>query len=169
MVVSLSASGKTARGFAWQVITKRAQGSGPLSFSQVTHVPDTVGGVVSRPAHIPSGVFKYSQLDSAVDVAAGVKPQKLVIVDFGARQNALKKFMGLVNEKPELKGAQTVILQFEANKRFKSSFPIFTSQGKKKKKKANCSEGILDRRSPRNPPGHAAVWQNLVQHCRHPG
>lgn len=135
MVVSLSASGKTARGFAWQVLTKRAQGSGPLSFSQVTHVPDTVGGVVSRPAHIPSGVFKYSQLDSAVDVAAGVKPQKLVIVDFGARQNALKKFMGLVNEKPELKGAQTVILQFEANKRFKSSFPIFTSQGKKKKKK----------------------------------
>lgn len=111
VVVSLSASGKTARGFAWQVLTKRAQGIGPLAFLQVTQVPDTIGDVASRHAHIPSEVFKYSQLDSAVDLAAGVKPQKLVIVDFGARRNALKKFIGLVNEKTELKGAQTVILQ----------------------------------------------------------
>lgn len=111
VVVSLSASGKTARGFAWQVLTKRAQGSGPLAFLQVTQAPDTIGDVASRHARIPLGAFGYSQLDAAVDRAAGFKPQKLVIVDFGGRDNALKRLMGCVNEKPELKEAQTVILQ----------------------------------------------------------
>ena len=110
VLVSLSASGKTARGFAWQVLAKRAQGSGPLAFLQVTQAADAIGDVASRHASIPSGVFSYSRVDGAVDMAAGLKPQNLVIVDFGARDNALKKFMRLLDEKPELKKVRNVIV-----------------------------------------------------------
>lgn len=110
VLVSLSASGKTARGFAWQVLTKRAQGSGPLAFLQVTNAPDAIGDVASTHARVPSEVFKYSQLDGAVHRSAELKPQKLVIVDFGARDQALKRFMGLLHENPELKTTQTAIV-----------------------------------------------------------
>ena len=110
VLVSLSASGKTARGFAWQVLAKRARGSGPLAFLQVTQAADAIGDVASRQAQVPSGVFNYSQLDGAVDMAAEHKPQKLAIVDFGARDNTSRKLMGLLDEKPELKGVQTVIV-----------------------------------------------------------
>lgn len=125
VVVSLSASGKTARGFAWQVLAKRAEGSGPLAFLQVTQAPDTIANVASRHARIPSEAFRYSQLDAAVNRAAGFKPQKLVIVDFGGRDNALKSFMGYANEKPELKEAQTVILQVGGEQKV-HLFAIFT-------------------------------------------
>ena len=123
MVVSLCASGKTARGFAWQVLAKRAQGSGPLAFLQVTKAPDAIGDVAFRHASVPSRVFSYSQLDGVLDMAAGLKPQKLVIVDFGARDNALRKFMGLLDEKPGLKGVQTVIVQVGGEQKVQSVFP----------------------------------------------
>lgn len=123
VLVSLSASGKTARGFAWQVLAKRAQGSGPLAFLQVTQAPDAIGDVAFRHASVPSRVFSYSQLDGVVDMAAGLKPQKLVIVDFGARDNALRKFMGLLDEKPGLKGVQTVIVQVGGEQKVQSVSP----------------------------------------------
>lgn len=111
VLISLSASGKTARGFAWQILTKRKQGIGPLAFLQVTQAPDAIGEVASRHAYVPSESFSYSQLDSAMDRAAGFKPKKLVVVDFGGRDNAMRKLMGYVDEKPELKEVETVILQ----------------------------------------------------------
>ena len=81
-----------------------------MAFLQVTQAADAIGDVASRHASIPSGVFSYSRVDGAVDMAAGLKPQNLVIVDFGARDNALKKFMRLLDEKPELKKVRNVIV-----------------------------------------------------------
>lgn len=81
VLVSLSASGKTARGFAWQVLTKRAHGSGPLAFLQVTQAPDAIRDVAARHAQVPFGAFDYSQLDGAVDLTAEFKPQKIMLVD----------------------------------------------------------------------------------------
>lgn len=110
VLVSFSASGKTARGFAWQVFTKRAGGSNPLAFLQVTQAPDTIRDVASRQARISFGVFDYTQLEKTVDVAAEHKPQRIVVVDFGARGNATRRFLDALNENPELKGIETTIV-----------------------------------------------------------
>lgn len=164
VMVSLSASGKTARGFAWQVLTQRAQGSGPLAFLQVTQAPDTIGAVASRHARVPSEAFSYSQLDTAVDRAAGFKPRKLIIVDFGGRDNALRKFMGYVNEKPELKEAESVILQIGGEQKV----PLITLFIPQEDNNANFDTGILDGRSPGHSQRHATVQQGPLQRCKHP-
>ncbi|KAI9926176.1 hypothetical protein ASPWEDRAFT_174900 [Aspergillus wentii DTO 134E9] len=113
VLVNLSASGKTARGFAWQVLNKRSRGDGPLGFLQITQAPETIGEVAKRSAQnsgTPTKASGYSDIAGGVEWAAGLKPKKLVIIDFGARDNAVKKLVESVNESPELKEVKTVII-----------------------------------------------------------
>lgn len=161
VLVSLSASSKTARGFAWQILTKRAHGSGPLAFLQVTQAPDAIRDVAARHAQVPFGAFDYSQLDGAVDLTAEFKPQKIILVDFGARDNAVKNLMGFLSAKPELEGLETVIVHVGGEQKVQP-FPYSIIH------ETDARKGVLSWRKPGYAQRTATIRQNPMQHRRHP-
>lgn len=125
VLVSLSASGKAARGFAWQVLSKRTQGSGPLAFLQVTQAPDAIRDVASRHARVPFGVFNYNQIGKVVNWVAEFKPRKVVFVDFGARYNAMRGFISVLSEKAELKEVETAIVHVGGEQKVPNFFHFY--------------------------------------------
>lgn len=110
VLVSLSASSKTARGFAWQVLNKRAPDTGPLAFLQVTQARDMIQDIASPHAHISSEVFDYSQMKSAAKLMSGFNLRKVIIVDFGGRDGALEKFVRIIQKKAKLQGVKPVVI-----------------------------------------------------------
>lgn len=127
VLISLSASGKTARGFAWQVLNKRSPTSGPKAFLQVTQAAEAIKQVALEQAKISVEVFEYSQLDSLVNVAATFNPKKVVIVDFGARDNASSKLMECIVQHPGLKDTVTTIVHVGGEQKVCPSPTIITT------------------------------------------
>ncbi|ODM19707.1 hypothetical protein SI65_04693 [Aspergillus cristatus] len=76
----------------------------------VTQARDVIQDIASPHAHISSEVFDYSQMDSAVELMSGFNLRKVVIVDFGGRDGALDKFVGLMQKKEKLQGVVPVVI-----------------------------------------------------------
>lgn len=88
VVISLSASGKTARAFNHTVASQRAKGSGPLGFLAITGQRNQS---LAPKATFPTNVVTYeeSTADSTMEWIKARNPSKVVITDFGARGDAL--------------------------------------------------------------------------------
>lgn len=103
VVISLSASGKTARAFNHAVVSHRKEGSGPLGFLAITGK--------DNPALVPKTTFPTKLVtygDSTTEKTMGwIKarsPSKVVIVDFGARGDALPQLgQALKTSLPDIK------------------------------------------------------------------
>lgn len=94
IVVSLSASTKTGRGFAWQLRRNRnVQSKGPLGFVQATSFPATLQDAEESKA-LPTRTISYETLmeSDTIKWIASFDPKRIVIVDFGAAINVVERF-----------------------------------------------------------------------------
>ena len=116
VVVNLAASTKTARSFTYNLLCRPA-GSGPLGVLQITSSPEALERAAERQIakrQLVAGPVKalaYSDVDQAVPWLVGLKPSKLVIIDYGARDNVLLRLRELVQTHEALQNCKVVIIQ----------------------------------------------------------
>lgn len=87
VVISLSGSGRTARSFTDNVFHERQAGTRPLAFLAIT---SNANANVFRNPPIPTQIVPYKDMTSDGTFAwiSKHKPSKIVVVDFGGRDNA---------------------------------------------------------------------------------
>ncbi|GME34108.1 hypothetical protein GTA08_BOTSDO08738 [Neofusicoccum parvum] len=102
VVVSLSASSKTGRGFAWNLLRNRDEG--PLALLQATSAPGVLKSYGEGAVKVPSKAVGYGELATPGTVAwvAGFKPEKVVVLDFGAAGDVLEGFLEAVGAAGEV-------------------------------------------------------------------
>ncbi|KAL4977666.1 hypothetical protein BDW66DRAFT_158755 [Aspergillus desertorum] len=109
-VVVLGASTKVARSFSW-CLFDRPRESGPLGVVQVTSSPGALQEVAERRGWgAVSKALAYTEIDQATEWIEGLQPSRVVIVDCGARDNALGQICQNIQESA-LRSCKTVILQ----------------------------------------------------------
>lgn len=93
VVISLSASGKTARAFNDAVLNSRTASTGPQAFVAITSNPETFSLPTSATNTIENQTFSYAQALSpslpSYLLSLFSPPSKILIADFGARSNSL--------------------------------------------------------------------------------
>jgi Protein of unknown function (DUF2855) len=96
IVVSLSASTKTGRGFSWQLRRNRnVQSKGPLGFIQATSSLSALSNHDDDlEVVLPTRTVSYETLveSETAESIAGLNPKRIVIVDFGAASKVVELF-----------------------------------------------------------------------------
>ena len=111
VIVSLSASSKTARSFAYHLSQRPAAGR-PLGLVQVTSSPSPISKAAeSLRSSFPMKTVAYNDLHGSLDWIAGLKASKIVIADFGARANSLGQLLELIRNHAALRSLKVVIIQ----------------------------------------------------------
>jgi hypothetical protein len=107
VVIALSASGKTARGFLFELATHRAPGDNPLGLLSITSAKNN--DFVPK-ASFPTKTVSYQQANDGetMDWIAERNPSKIVIVDFGGRGDSLHTLLEAL--KVKLNQAQAVVI-----------------------------------------------------------
>ncbi|OQN99723.1 hypothetical protein B0A48_14493 [Cryoendolithus antarcticus] len=107
VVISLSASGKTARAFIDTLFHSRESGTGPLGFLAVTSKPDAEWLTSDA---LPSRAVAYADATSneTTEWIRDLHPSRIVIVDFGGRAGSLDSLMSSL--KSSLPGASLKII-----------------------------------------------------------
>ena len=92
VVISLSASGKTARGFTDGLINNRSTGTGPLGLLAITSIPSS--DFLSK-ASFPTKALSYDAMieSDTLGWLAAQKPRKIVVTDFGGRGDSLLRLL----------------------------------------------------------------------------
>ena len=92
VVVSLSASGKTARGFTNALINRRSPGKGPLGLLGITSIKNS--NFIPK-ASFPTKTVLYEKLadNETMDWIANTRPNKIVVADFGGRGDSLTRLL----------------------------------------------------------------------------
>lgn len=110
VVVSLSASGKTARSFNDACLNNRKPGTGPLGFVAVTGRAD--GSLLAAEGSIPTMTVSYGQATSSdtLDFIVSKSPNKVVIVDFGGRGDSLSSLISVIKDHTTLSSAKLLII-----------------------------------------------------------
>ncbi|KAG2005193.1 hypothetical protein GB937_008889 [Aspergillus fischeri] len=110
VVVVLGASTKTARSLSW-CLFDRPRASGPLGLVQVTSSPGVLQQVAGRKGWGDiSKAVAYTEIDQATGWIESLQPSKVVIIDCGARENALIQICQNLQESA-LRSCKSVILQ----------------------------------------------------------
>ncbi|KAL4916429.1 hypothetical protein BDW62DRAFT_211990 [Aspergillus aurantiobrunneus] len=108
--VSLAASTKTARAAAYNFFC-RPRGSGPLGFLQVTSSPGAILEAAEKfIPEFPVKALAYGDVDRAGEWISAMRPQRIVIADFGARDGGLDGIIRGIEGTTELQGVQVMVL-----------------------------------------------------------
>ena len=98
IVVSLSASSKTARAFTYH-LSQRPKAGRPLGLLQVTSSPNPISKAAENlQVPFPTKTVAYDDVHEPLDWMAGLKASKIVIADFGARANTLSQLLDSINK-----------------------------------------------------------------------
>ncbi|KAL4871790.1 hypothetical protein BDV12DRAFT_11950 [Aspergillus spectabilis] len=90
-MISLFASNKTARSFAYHAFRRNPAEEGPVFFLQVSQTPELLEAVPGKlGAEVPTEAVKYDQVGEAAELIAGMKPESIVLVGFGAWAGRLR-------------------------------------------------------------------------------
>jgi hypothetical protein len=121
VIVSLSASSKTARSCAWH-LAQRPKNSGPLGLLQISSSPN-IGSEDRSP--IKTRTIAYNDISSAetLEWVSGLKPSRIVILDFGGRGNSLDDVLASINSDAVLKSLKVTILQIGSEQKVPSYLP----------------------------------------------
>jgi Protein of unknown function (DUF2855) len=131
IVVSLSASTKTGRGFAWQLRRNRnIQDKSPLGFLQATSSPTSLKHN-SDSDTLPSSTVSYDALTDSNTISwiAKLEPKRIVIVDFGAASGVIDGFMSAI----------------ESSSLPRQTTPVFTLIGVGAEARVLSSAGVQER------------------------
>ncbi|KAJ5520930.1 hypothetical protein N7463_001383 [Penicillium fimorum] len=112
IVVNLAASTNTARVFSYY-LSRKPDGSAPLGLLQVTSGVSRIAESGRNLASVPSKAVGYVDIKSEENAEwlASRKAEKIVIVDFGGRPNALEDTLSLIKNHAELQSCKVVIVQ----------------------------------------------------------
>lgn len=127
VLVSLSASSKTGRGFAYHVL-RREEKAGPRGFLQISQSPGLVDIAEKVESVIPNKAARYDELAQCVEWMAGLKPSRIVIVDFGARAGSLDELVSMLEKNPILSSLKRTIVQVGSEQKVSSTFPALTQR-----------------------------------------
>ena len=98
IAISLSASGKTARGFTDGLINNRSTNTGPLGLFAITSI--TRKDFIPKPSFSTKSVTYASVTDSdTLDWIAQLNPKKIVVADFGGRGDSLPKLLEALHDR----------------------------------------------------------------------
>ncbi|KAH8703141.1 hypothetical protein BGW36DRAFT_368879 [Talaromyces proteolyticus] len=134
-LISLSASGKTARSFAYHVF-KRPEGSGPVKFLQVTQTPSLIDSIGNKlGSAVPSDTIAYDNLPKTLDGANTLPgwlpqdtPKKVIIMDFGGRDSSLQHLLEVLGKYYPDAGPKIVILQIGSQQKIYTSEELQTTR-----------------------------------------
>ena len=112
VVVSLSASGKTARGFTDGLINHRSQNRAPLGFLAIA---SRFNKDLTSKAPFPTSAVTYETMTNAETLSwiERQKPSKLVIVDFGGRGDSLHRLLETFDKR--FSGVEVVVIGVGGN------------------------------------------------------
>jgi Protein of unknown function (DUF2855) len=111
VVISLSASSKTARSFAYHLL-RRPTSAGPLGLLQVTSSPSSISNAsIELQSSYPAKAIAYSEISNSIEWVANLNTSKIVIIDFGARDNALDELLDSINIHSGLRTNELSIIQ----------------------------------------------------------
>ena len=121
ILVSLSASSKTARSFAYH-LSHRPTSAGPLGLLQITSSPRPISEATEKlqPPY-PTRTIAYSEISESLDWLVGLKASKIVIVDFGARANSLDQLLELIKNHSVLQSSNVAIIQVGSQQKVSST------------------------------------------------
>lgn len=112
VMISLSASSKTARSFAYHVFRRNTAEEGPVGFLQVSQTPELLESVAGKlGAKISTKAVRYDQVGESVEWIVGLRPERIVLVDFGARGGTLPHLVESIMGHSALKEVKTTIIQ----------------------------------------------------------
>ncbi|KAK2743658.1 hypothetical protein FQN57_004767 [Myotisia sp. PD_48] len=111
VMIGFSASGKTARSFAYN-LSKRPPPAGPLGLLQVTSSPKSIAEVEKHlnPAYATK-VISYTDVFESLDWIESLKPSKIILLDFGSRENTTKKFYDVINAHPRFSSIKVIVIK----------------------------------------------------------
>ncbi|KAJ5153766.1 Protein of unknown function DUF2855 [Penicillium coprophilum] len=113
VVVNLAASTNTARVFSYY-LSRKPDASAPLGLLQITSGVSRIAEASRNIASsVPSKAVGYGDIKSEENAEwlASCKAEKIVIVDFGGRANALEDTLSLIKNHAELQSCKVVIVQ----------------------------------------------------------
>ncbi|KAF5857283.1 hypothetical protein ETB97_006008 [Aspergillus alliaceus] len=111
VVISLSASSKTGRSFAYHMFQRRAA-EGPLGLLQVSQTPSLLEPVAGKlGASILSKCVTYDQSSKSIEWITQLKPTRIVLVDFGARAGTLNQLLSSIKSHAALGQLKLAIIQ----------------------------------------------------------
>lgn len=123
VVISLSASSKTARSFAYHMFRRSSAEEGPLGFLQVSQTPELLEAVPEKlVTDVPAKAVKYEQVGEATEWIGGLKPARIVLVDFGARAGTLVRFVDAIEGHSSLGGVKTTIVNVGSEQKVSGLF-----------------------------------------------
>ncbi|EON69691.1 hypothetical protein W97_08951 [Coniosporium apollinis CBS 100218] len=110
ILISLGASSKTGRSFAQQAATNRAAGSGPKLLVEVSS--EGVSALDGLKVPFPYRVTTYADIVSEDSLACLARQQvrRIIIIDFGSRDNILEKLALRLKELSLQSNAQVEVL-----------------------------------------------------------
>ncbi|PQE20810.1 hypothetical protein CJF30_00002132 [Rutstroemia sp. NJR-2017a BBW] len=128
VVISLSASGKTARSCAWH-LAQRPKTSGALGILQISSSPN-IGSKDRLP--MATRTVTYNEIPSAetLEWVTGLKPSRIVILDFGGRGNSLDDLLASLNSDAVLKSLEVTILQIGSEQKIYTKEEILAGREK---------------------------------------
>ncbi|KAF7185543.1 hypothetical protein HII31_13040, partial [Pseudocercospora fuligena] len=108
VVISMSASGKTARACTDCLLHERKAGTGPLAFMAVTSSTDA--NLVPQDMTTPTKVVQYFSLTSSTTTSwlGSLAASRIVVLDFASRGNSLNELLSLLNT--SFPGVETTVL-----------------------------------------------------------
>ncbi|EJD53416.1 hypothetical protein AURDEDRAFT_81812 [Auricularia subglabra TFB-10046 SS5] len=147
VLINLSASGKTARSFAWQIAHHRDRATGgPLGLLQATSAPAVLPDFAARGSSLPVKSVHYDDLAKSETLAwiNGFKPARVVIVDFGAPQSALDALVAAMESTSD-KASLTIVAVGSESKPYTAAEikALFTQPPKQQKVQLNTT-GVRD-------------------------
>lgn len=126
VVVNLGASTKTARVFTYHA-SRRPQDVGPLGLLEVTSaVPGLSQAMKNLSPKFSTHTIDYSDIkaEATADWLNGLKPSKIVILDYGARGNAFEQLLEIVRTHSVLKSCKVVIISIGFGQKVKLLFSL---------------------------------------------
>jgi hypothetical protein len=112
VLVSLSASSKTARSFAYHMFRRSVVEEGPVGFLQVSQTPEVLEPVAGKlGAKIPAKAVRYNQVGESVEWIMGLRPERIVLVDFGSRAGTLAQLVEGIRVHSVLREVNTTVVQ----------------------------------------------------------
>ncbi len=111
ILITLSASSKTARSFAYH-LSQRPNLSGPLGLLQVTSSPEPISKAAENlQSSFQTRTISYSEVPESLNWMAGRTASKIIIVDFGARDNTLDQLLESIKNHSTLEEFNVVVVQ----------------------------------------------------------
>lgn len=161
VVVSLAASGKTGRSFAY-FFERKPKEFAPLGFLQVTSATEGLSQATGFASpSFPSKAIEYSDISepASIDWIKKLGPSKIIILDFGAREGALHKLLDTIREDSLLEASKLAIIQIGGPQKVCGSRPTFLSRKHANRKPAADPKS---RRETSLDAGDAKAWQGSI-------